>query len=388
MPVKILVVDDEPDLELLVRQKFRKQIRANEFDFAFARNGVEALEKLEAEPDIDLVLTDINMPEMDGLELLAKIGDLARLVKSVIVSAYGDMPNIRTAMNRGAADFLTKPIDFADLEITINKTVQQVQELRQAQHDHDELLSLQRELDIAAHIQQSILPRDFPAFPDRAEFDVFAEMIPAREVGGDFYDFFLVDENHLGCVVADVSGKGIPAALFMAMCRALLKATAMLAVPPGECLRLVNEQLSHDNGPEMFVSIFYGLLDTRSGRLEYANGGHNPPLLVRRDGSVREIERTGDTVLGVLDGLRYKTASFELEPGDALLLYTDGVTEAMNAAEELFSERRLREYLRGTREATAEATVRGLVEAVHRFAGETPPSDDLTTLAVVFRGRK
>src|SRR5262245_43186920 len=148
MAVKILVVDDEPDLELLVRQKFRKQIRAEEYEFAFARNGVEALQKLGAEPDIELVLTDINMPEMDGLALLTKIGELALLVKSVIVSAYGDMPNIRTAMNRGAADFLTKPIDFSDLEITINKTVQQVQDLRQAAQDHDALLALQRELDI------------------------------------------------------------------------------------------------------------------------------------------------------------------------------------------------------------------------------------------------
>src|ERR1051325_6158617 len=217
MPVKILVVDDEPDLELLIRQKFRRQIRNDEFRFVFAQNGVEALQKLEENADIEIVLTDINMPEMDGLSLLVRLNELNLLLKAVIVSAYGDMENIRTAMNRGAADFLTKPIDFQDLEITVNKTLKQLQVLKEAVQTHDQLLAIRHELEIARNIQQAILPRTFPAFPERKDFDLFAAMLPAREVGGDFYDFFLIDNDRLGFVIGDVSGKGVRGAIFLGM---------------------------------------------------------------------------------------------------------------------------------------------------------------------------
>src|ERR1700736_3622462 len=193
--VKILVVDDEPDLEMLVRQKFRKKIKENEFEFVFAHNGQEALDKLQADSSIDLVMSDINMPVMDGLTFLSRLGDFNRIMKAVIVSAYGDMQNIRTAMNRGAYDFLMKPIDFLDFEVTVNKTRKAVEEIRQGTQAKEQLTALQHELSVASRIQQSILPRTFPPFPDRKEFTIFASMTPAREVGGDFYDFFFIDQN-------------------------------------------------------------------------------------------------------------------------------------------------------------------------------------------------
>jgi len=383
MAAKILVVDDEPDLELLIRQKFRRQIRAGDLSFAFARSGVEALRKLDEERDVELILTDINMPEMDGLTLLMRLGELDLVLKSVVVSAYGDMTNIRTAMNRGAADFLTKPIDLNDLEITVKKTLAQLETLKQAVREHDQLLALRHELDIAADIQRSILPRTFPAFPDRKDFDLYATMIPAREVGGDFYDFFLVDPDHLGLIVADVSGKGIPAALFMAMSRTLLKATALEGLPPAECLERVNRRLCLDNDSEMFVTVFYALLDTRSGDLAYANGGHNPPYLVR-GGAVEALERTGDMVLGAFDTATYRAKHTRLAPGDRLVLYTDGVTEAMDPADALFGEERLCAYLRAADGVRPERLIGGIVEAVQRFAGDQPQSDDLTVLAVEY----
>jgi phosphoserine phosphatase RsbU/P len=387
MTVKILVVDDEPDLELLIRQKFRRQIRAGQFAFSFAHNGVEALQKLDEESDIELVLTDINMPEMDGLTLLMKVNELDLLVKSVIISAYGDMPNIRTAMNRGAADFLTKPIDFNDLEITVDKTLQQLALLKHAMHEHDQLLALRHELDLAAEIQQSILPSRFPPFPERDDFELFATMIPAREVGGDFYDFFLVDPDRLGFLIADVSGKGVPAALFMAMCRTLLKAAALLGVSPADCLQRANRQICLDNGSEMFVTVFYGLLDTRSGEVEYCNAGHNPPYVLRADGRFEVVAPTGDTVLGVLDGLTYHQRSLTLGRDDTLLLYTDGVTEAMDEAQALFTEERLRAYLAQARPDTPESLIAGMIDAVARFTGDVDRSDDLTALALRYRGR-
>src|SRR5262249_44169503 len=163
-PVRLLVVDDEPDLELLIRQKFRRQIRENQVHVLFARNGVEALEVLQRDPKIDIVLTDINMPDMDGLTLLLRLNEMDLLIKAVIVSAYGAMENIRVAMTAGAADSLTKPIDFQDLEITIRTTLQQLLEARRAISVHEQLVAIQRELSVASNIQQSILPRVFPPF--------------------------------------------------------------------------------------------------------------------------------------------------------------------------------------------------------------------------------
>jgi sigma-B regulation protein RsbU (phosphoserine phosphatase) len=382
MLAKLLVVDDEPDLELLIRQKFRRQIRSDELRFVFAHNGIEALEKLEAEPDIDMVLTDINMPEMDGLTLLLRLQDLDRLLKAVIVSAYGDMENIRTAMNRGAADFLTKPIDFHDLEVTVNKTLKQLQELKEAVKEHDQLLTIRHELDIASQIQQSILPRTFPPFPDRKDFDLFAAMIPAREVGGDFYDFFLIDNDRLGFVIGDVSGKGVPAALFMAVSRTLLRSTAMTGTPPGQCLQRVNSLLCVENSSEMFVSLFYGVLNTQTGEIEYANGGHNPPYILRGNGAVEALPNTGGMVLGAIDVAQYRGATVTLAHGDTIVLYTDGVTEAMDTAGNLFSDQRLQTLLALVNHASPEEIVRTMVDEVNTYASGAPQSDDITALVV------
>src|ERR1700686_2856795 len=243
MPYQILVVDDEPDMESLVRQKLRRQIGANEFEFFFSRNGEEALQMLEGQPGIDLVLTDINMPVMDGLTLLGRLNESAKTVKTVIVSAYGDMANIRTAMNRGAIDFLIKPIDFNDFELTIRKGLAHIARAKNALQTQDELISLQHELNVAARIQQWVLPRTFPPFPHREEFELHAAMAAAKGVSGDLFDFFLVDETHLGFMIGDVNGTGVSAALFAAVTRTLLRATALRGTRPGECLDHVLEVL-------------------------------------------------------------------------------------------------------------------------------------------------
>src|SRR4029077_3922029 len=188
----------------------------------------------------------------------------------VIVSAYGDMQNIRTAMNRGAYDFLIKPIDFADFETTLNKTIQELESIKHGLLAREQLTAIQHELGVAARIQQSILPRQFPPFPGRTDFEVYAHMAPAREVGGDFYDFFLINKDLLGFVIGDVSGKGVPAAIFMAVCRTLLKATAMQGMPPGECLEYANTLLKRQSEAAMFVTVFYGILDTRTGDVDYS----------------------------------------------------------------------------------------------------------------------
>ena len=356
MSTKILVVDDEPDLEQLIRQKFRRNIRDNEFVFLFARSGLDAISALAAEPDVELVLTDINMPEMDGLALLGKIDEMnAVALKSVVVSAYGDMENIRVAMNRGAFDFVTKPIDLADLETTIYKALRESSLIKDALRTRDELIAIQRELNVATEIQMSMLPRALPSLSEQHGVEIFASMIPAKEVGGDLYDFFRVNEHHIGFVIGDVSGKGVPAALLMGISRTLLRSSGRAGLAPDECLAMVNKILAEEILPHMFVTVFYGVVDTRTGELEYCSGGHNPPYLVAHDGRLQALDGAGGLPLGVIGDFAYHRARVKLNPNDTVLVFTDGVTEAVDANGEEFGEKRLEEMLPGLRALPAKA---------------------------------
>ncbi len=385
---KILVVDDEPDLESLILQKFRSKIKAKEYEFHFAQNGSEALDKIANDGTIDLILTDINMPVMDGLTLLSKINELNnKLIKSIIVSAYGDMENIRTAMNRGAYDFITKPIDLKDLEITIEKSLSEINLYKQAMVSHNKLVALQQELDIATTIQTSILPKTFPAFPDRKEFDIYAKMIPAKEVGGDLYDFFLIDKYRLGVVIGDVSGKGIAAALLMAVCKTLIKATAYKGLPTDSVLFEVNNLLVDESPPNMFVTVFYGVLDTRNGAFEYANGGHNSPYLISNDGTTKLLDDVGGLLLGTIKSTEYQSNIIMLKPGESIFFYTDGVTEAFNSNEEDFKEERLLQSLKINSVSSAEKIVANVFESVKNFTNGVEQSDDITCLALKYLKR-
>ena len=250
MALKILSVDDEVDLEILLTQYFRRKIKKGEYEFSFAHNGVEALKMLLEHPDFDIILSDINMPEMDGLTLLSKINEMRNpALKCIMVSAYGDMDNIRSAMNQGAFDFTTKPIDLGDLERTIEKAAEQIAFVKKAQEEHSQLTSIQNDLHVAQEIQETILPKELPAFPEdiRRRFDLAAGMKAAKYVGGDFYDYFKIDGTRLGIVIGDVSGKGVPAAIFMAISRTILRTIALSCPSCADCLRQANEILSNDS---------------------------------------------------------------------------------------------------------------------------------------------
>jgi sigma-B regulation protein RsbU (phosphoserine phosphatase) len=384
---KILVVDDEPDLELMVRTKFRKEIKQNELEFVFAHNGQEALDKLVEDANIDLVMSDINMPVMDGLTLLSRLAGTNRILKAVIVSAYGDMQNIRTAMNRGAYDFLMKPIDFEDFQVTVAKTRKALDEIKQGAHAKDQLNAIQHELKVATRIQQSILPRTFPPFPHRKEFNIYAEMLAAKDVGGDFYDFFLIDENRLGFVVGDVSGKGVPAAILMAVSRTLLRATALTAESAGECLNYVNQVLVRQSDPAMFVTIFYGILHTDTGELEYSVGGHNPPFLFSEKRGVEMMKSKGGMIVGMIEQARYTTERVQLEPGDGIYLYTDGVSEAEDIAENQLGEERMGEMLQELKSQPVEEIIRATFRLIDAFAKGAPQHDDITAMALRYEGK-
>jgi sigma-B regulation protein RsbU (phosphoserine phosphatase) len=384
-PVRVLVVDDEPDIETLIRRRFK---RANgHFQFEFARNGKEALERVSADPSLDLVVTDINMPVMDGLALLGQLGALdGRIIRTVILSAYGDMQNIRTAMNRGAFDFLIKPLDFADFESTLERTRDAVDTARQAAAARSQLESIQQELEVAARIQASILPREF--CPGREDFSIYAQMTPAREVGGDFYDFFFIDEKRLGFVIGDVSGKGVPAALFMAVSRTLLQAIGLQGVAPAQCLAYANEVLGRQGEPGVYVTVFYAILHTDTGLVEYGLGGHNPPYRITVAGEFSAIDEPGGVVVGLLPDSTYETGQMQLSPGDMIFLFTDGVTEAMNPEQKFFTERRLREALGRCGGCEPKDAVTTVLGSVTEFTAGAPQSDDITAMAVKWNGAK
>ncbi len=377
---RILMVDDEEDLELLVRQRFRRRIRKGEYEFLFAHNGEEALEVLSKNPDIRLVLSDINMPVMDGLTLLSQLENADPDLCAVIISAYGDMGNIRTAMNRGAFDFVTKPIDFNDLQITIDKTLKHIMTMQQALASRDHLVSLKQELAVAKNVQMSLLPA---VPPPSKYFDLYAQMTPAREIGGDFYDYFKIDDFRLGVVVADVSGKGVPAALFTLVTRALLKSAARNHESPAQCLGEVNELLSQENDALMFVTLFYGVLDLRNGEFLYSNGGHNWPRLMRSaDGTVDSVPPTNNLALGIVADHVFNEGKVQLELGDALFLYTDGVTEACNTTKDEFGEERLDKQLDLRREQAMGGLVGVVVDAIEEFAIGMEQFDDITCMAL------
>ena len=378
-PYRILVVDDEPDLEPLILQRMRRKIRSGSYSFEFARNGVEALEMLNIHQDIDMVVSDINMPQMDGLTLLEQIPKVDPDIRSIIISAYGDMKNIRTAMNRGAFDFVTKPLDFEDLQVTIDRTLRHLEEWREALASRDKLVALQNELDVASSTQQSILPK---VFPSTSSYQVFGHMEPARNVGGDFFDVIRLDRGQVGLAIADVSDKGVPAALFMMSSRTLLKGAAIGTVDPGEALQEVNELLYEENETLMFVTVLYSIYNPETGRLTYSNGGHDAPMLVRPDGSSELLPLTGGVALGIAPDIEYPSHTVQLEPGDTVMLYTDGITEAMNGDGEQFGVERMHEVFAESPPENSEQALKAMFDAVRNFVGDTPQSDDITCLVV------
>ena len=384
MADRILVVDDEVDLEMLIRHKFRKRIADGEFEFLFGHDGEEALGILASEPKIQLIVTDINMPVMDGLTLLSRVAELPRLIRTVIVSAYDDLDNIRIAMNRGAYDFLTKPIDFADLETTVDKTLRELKSLQDGLLARKQLSALEFELGIASRIQRSILPDILTGYE---RFEITATMLPARQVSGDFYDFFFIDSNHLGLAIGDVSGKGIPAALFMAVSRTLLRATALHGGTPSECLDHVNRVLLKQSDGEVFLTLFYGILNLDTGIFEFSAGAQAPPYFFCSQSRGKFLREPRGMMLGLLEEATYGSAMVHLKSGDGLVLYTDGVTEAESTSDEFFTEGRLQGLIETNKQCSVEQLALAVTDNIESFTEGRDQADDITLLVVKFRPR-
>ncbi len=244
------------------------------------------------------------------------------------------------------------------------------------------------ELDVAKHIQASMLPGIFPAFPERGEFDIYASMTPAKEVGGDFYDFFFVDEDHLALVMADVSGKGIPAAMFMVIAKTLLKNAVRAGDAPARALENVNRQLCEKNDAEMFVTVWLGVLELSSGKMVCANAGHEYPVIRRKNGLFELLKDRHGLVLAAMEEARYREYEILLNPGDRIFVYTDGVPEAADLENNLFGTERMLQVLNEQPELSCRELLEHLKEGIDRFAGEAPQFDDITMLVLTMTERE
>ena len=240
------------------------------------------------------------------------------------------------------------------------------------------------ELNVATQIQMDMLPRIFPVFTDKTEYELFASMDPAKEVGGDFYDFFIIDEDHLGLVVADVSGKGVPAALFMVIAKTLIKNRAMMGGTPGEVLAYANDQLCEGNDAELFVTVWFAIIDVHTGKGIAANAGHEHPAIRRANGEFELSIYKHSVAVATMEGIKFREHEFEMGHGDTLFCYTDGVTEATNANNELFGNDRLLAALNKDPDACTEQICKNVKESINKFVGEAPQFDDITMLCIKF----
>jgi sigma-B regulation protein RsbU (phosphoserine phosphatase) len=269
---------------------------------------------------------------------------------------------------------------FVYMKNSLKKHIQDLTETTAAKE------RIESELKIAREIQMSIIPKIFPPFPDRPEFDIYATIKPAKEVGGDLYDFFFTDNDNMCFMIGDVSGKGVPASLFMAVTKTLFKANTGTGISPDEILTRLNNELAQDNESCMFVTIFCGILNTKTGEVLYSSAGHNPPLILRRGNEAEYLDTPSGIAVGVKEDLSFQTEKLRLAPGEFLFMYTDGVTEAADLKENLFSEERLQKELTALRQKTIQEMVLGLMQKIDDFAQGTPQADDITMMALKYFG--
>lgn len=376
-----LVVDNDAKFQEICASCMGHSTAMGEHTFLFANSDQEALNILQEKPELDLAIVSIDGGPITGMDLFKQLQGVRVRVPRIALTGGSDLSSIRRAMNEGAADFLTKPVQSDDLLVTVDKVFKDCEARREAWKNEAQLSAIKRELDIAENIQRQILPS---IFPERDRLDISAHLTPAKHMSGDFYDTFDLPDGKVGLAVADVSGKGIPAAFFMAVARTLLRATAMTSVSPGACLSSVNDMLCQHQITSMFVSVFYCTVDTETWEVVYSNGGHMPPYLVHGDTAKGAVALEGGEgiVLGVQEDMPFEEGRCTLAHGDALFFYTDGVTEAFDRDKNQFSEERLINYLLENRSLSAHAISENLFAFVDTFRDGAEQNDDFTSLVI------
>jgi sigma-B regulation protein RsbU (phosphoserine phosphatase) len=380
----LLVVDDSEDNRYTLT---RRLAREGFTSVVTAADGRQALDLLQ-ERRFDLVLLDIMMPELNGYEVLERIKADKRLrhIPVIMISAVDQIESVIRCIELGAEDYLPKPFNPTLLRARVGASLEK-KRLRDEVIAH--LGRIERELESAREIQLSMVPTNFPAPTEATPVELYATLQPALQVGGDLYDFFWRDAQTLCFVVADVSDKGAPAALFMARAKTLIRLVATLlrtptggAPGPDEIITRVNEELCRDNPHSMFVTLFFGMLDPASGELRFCNAGHTVPYLVSPGGTLVPLEGARAKPVGIRPTLSYQSTTSKLAPGDYLFLFTDGITESMDGGGVFFSEQRLEGTLESLAGQTPRAIVETVIAKVREFAGAAPQSDDIAAMAL------
>ncbi len=392
--IRIIIVDDQA----IVRSGLGAFLRT-EKDFELvgeAKDGEEALQLCElVEPDV--ILMDLVMPVLDGISATAMIKQRWQKTKILMVSSHSERELIQSALEAGVSGYLLKDVSEEELAKAIRQVITNtpvISPLPQEKDPDNKLkemagltgLSLAQEVATAGQIQAELLPLNPPRLKG---WDISATLEPARLASGDFFDFIPLSNNNWGIVIADVSDKGIGAALFMALCSTLIRTYAIeYATVPALALSHVNERILSDSRSEMFVTVFYGVLEPDTGRLRYVNAGHNPPILIgnkKGRATISQLTPTG-MVLGVTEDATWKQKVARFYPDDLLLLYTDGITEAQNQGGEFYGEQRLIDFLRNRRSLATRDVQTGLLADLQRFTRGVPQHDDIALMVIRRRG--
>ncbi len=382
---RLLVVDDNADNRDVLGRRLQ---RLGYSDITYAADGVEAHELL-AQTTFDGVLLDVMMPRMGGVELLELMKAEGRLVDTpvIMISAATETDIVVRCIELGAEDYLPKPFNPTLLRARLGSVLDK-RALRA--EVRAQLSRLERDLAQARAQQLAMVPSEFPG--DGSRYTIHAAMHPAREVGGDLYDCFEITPDHLFLAVGDVSGKGMPAALFMARARSTLRATAMQiheltgAIPrPADIVRLANKELCRNNESCMFITLFAGMLDLTTGEIGFVNAGHVRPIWLAADGTVSEIACPADLPLGIMDDVPHRTTSVRLQAGDALVVITDGLPEMMDPTEAFYTQQRVMSDLQDVAAAEPAALIAEICDRVIKFAAEAERADDVTALAIRLR---
>jgi phosphoserine phosphatase RsbU/P len=384
---RLLVVDDNEDNRYTLIMRLEIEGYQN---IAIAEDGEVALALLRVQ-EFDLVLLDVMMPKLDGYQVLERLKADGRLhhIPVIMISALNEIESVVRCIELGAVDYLSKPFDPVLLRARVGASLEKKQ-LRDEVRAH--LARMEEELETARQLQMSMVPAIFPQSSKERPVEIFAMMEPAREVGGDLYDFFDGDDGTLFFLIGDVSGKGVPAGLFMARTKNLIRLITRLArdadgtaLGPAEILGMVNRELCEDNAGMMFVTLFLGMARLDTGELQFCNAGHNPPYRINGK-MVEAVTAVIGHPLGLRTTSTYEAGRLTLAAGETLYLYTDGVTEAANRTNELFAEQRLEAVLREAAGNSTKVIVTAVGDAVQRFADGAPQSDDITTMALRWLG--
>ena len=375
----VVVVDDDiTNLKMAGRILSKNNMRVTAL-----KSGMALLDYIKTNKP-DLILLDIKMPGLDGFETMRRLQEQMNPSEKipVIFLTADDSQDAEThGLALGAMDFIKKPFIPDVLVLRVRHTI----DLVRLQHDlEQENERIRSELAMASRIQSAMLPGIFPAFPERKEFDIYASMDPVRGVGGDFFDFFFIDRDHLCLLIADVSGKGIPAALFMMASKIILADNAKSGKSPAQILQDTNEAICANNPEEMFVTVWLGILDISTGLLTTANAGHEYPALMHADGQFELFRDRHGLVVGGMPGVKYHEHSLQMNPGSKLFVYTDGVPEATDAENALFGTTRMLEALNAHANESPKQILHGVRQAVNEFVSDMEQFDDLTMMCLEY----